>query len=148
MTDEYGEYLYIAALLALGFGIAVHARCAHRKSKMELIKAKKSEDFDALATRIRAQTPGRKPTPSEELLREGRDERELQYASRESEPLTREEKEALQEAIEAKAAELEELYQKLPCGRYKTLALTDLEASVMWIIKELAAYAARSPCSR
>ncbi len=47
--------------------------------------------------------------------------------------------EALYDAIEEKAAELETLYEQLPDGRYKALVLTDLESSVMWIIKELTA---------
>ncbi len=49
------------------------------------------------------------------------------------------EKKTLHDAIKEKAAELAALYEKLPDGRYKALALTDLESSVMWIIKELTA---------
>ncbi|MEJ0050128.1 MAG: hypothetical protein WDN02_02740 [Methylovirgula sp.] len=49
------------------------------------------------------------------------------------------EKKALYDAIKEKAAELEVLYENLPDSRYKAVALNDLEASVMWIIKELTA---------
>jgi hypothetical protein len=47
------------------------------------------------------------------------------------------EKNALLDA--QKSNELEEPYKQVPGSRYKALALTDLEASVMWIIEELAA---------
>jgi hypothetical protein len=50
--------------------------------------------------------------------------------------LTDEEK-ALHDALKAKAAELEALYERVKPGRYKSLAFTDLESSVMWIVKEL-----------
>jgi len=50
--------------------------------------------------------------------------------------LTDDEK-ALHDALKDKAAELEALYAKVKDGRYKSLALTELEASVMWIVKEL-----------
>lgn len=50
--------------------------------------------------------------------------------------LTPEEKE-LHDEIKAKAVELETLYSKVKPGRYNSLAITDLEKSVMWIIKEL-----------
>lgn len=50
--------------------------------------------------------------------------------------LTDDEK-ALHDAIKAKAAELEELFERVKVGRYKALAMTSLEESVMWIIKEL-----------
>jgi hypothetical protein len=43
----------------------------------------------------------------------------------------------LHDAIKAKAAELEELFELVKPGRYKALAMTELEASVMWIVKEL-----------
>ena len=52
--------------------------------------------------------------------------------------LTDDEK-ALHDAIKDKAAELEALYGKLPPGRYNALAITSLEQSVMWIVKELTA---------
>lgn len=52
--------------------------------------------------------------------------------------LTDEEK-ALHDAIKAKAVELEELFDQVKPGRYKSLAFTDLEKSVMWIVKELTA---------
>lgn len=45
----------------------------------------------------------------------------------------------LHDDIKKKAAELEELYERLPTGRYQSLALTDLESSVMWIVKQLTA---------
>lgn len=50
--------------------------------------------------------------------------------------LTDEEK-AVHDEIKAKAEELEALYAKVASGRYNSLALTELELSVMWIIKEL-----------
>jgi hypothetical protein len=51
--------------------------------------------------------------------------------------LTDEEK-ALHDALKQKAAELEALYEKVGCGsRYGSLAMTSLEQSVMWIVKEL-----------
>ncbi|HUN82420.1 MAG TPA: hypothetical protein VMV81_13030, partial [Phycisphaerae bacterium] len=46
---------------------------------------------------------------------------------------------ALHDAIKAKAVEMEDLFGKVKDGRYKSLALTDLEKSVMWIVKELTA---------
>ncbi len=46
---------------------------------------------------------------------------------------------AIHDAIKEKAVELEALYGKVKPGRYNSLALTDLEKSVMWIIKELTA---------
>lgn len=52
--------------------------------------------------------------------------------------LTDEEK-ALHDAIKTKAVELEQLYAQVKSGRYNSLALTSLEESVMWIIKELTA---------
>lgn len=52
--------------------------------------------------------------------------------------LTPEEK-ALHDAIKEKAAELENLFMQVSPGpnRYLSLALTALEASVMWSVKEL-----------
>ncbi len=50
--------------------------------------------------------------------------------------LTDEEK-ALHDALKNKAAELEQLYMKVKPGRYNSLAMTSLEQSVMWIVKEL-----------
>lgn len=44
---------------------------------------------------------------------------------------------ALHDEIKAKAAELEELFEKVKPGRYNALAMTNLELSVMWVIKEL-----------
>lgn len=52
--------------------------------------------------------------------------------------LTPEEK-ALHDAIKDKAVELEQLFLQVKPGRYNSLAITDLEKSVMWIIKELTA---------
>lgn len=55
--------------------------------------------------------------------------------------LTDEEK-ALHDQIKAKAEELESLFNQVKAGtpgRYKSLALTDLESSVMWAVKELTA---------
>ena len=50
--------------------------------------------------------------------------------------LTDDEK-ALHDDLKNKAAELEELYAKVKSGRYNALAVTSLEQSVMWIVKEL-----------
>lgn len=50
--------------------------------------------------------------------------------------LTDEEKKVHDE-IKAKAEELEALYSKVVAGRYNSLAITHLEESVMWIVKEL-----------
>jgi hypothetical protein len=54
--------------------------------------------------------------------------------------LTEDEK-ALHDAIKDKAAELEALFGKVfpSSGRYYALAITSLEQSVMWIVKELTA---------
>lgn len=46
---------------------------------------------------------------------------------------------ALHDTIKEKAVEMEQLYLKVKPGRYNSLAITDLEKSVMWIIKELTA---------
>lgn len=46
---------------------------------------------------------------------------------------------ALHDSIKEKAAELEELFNKVKAGRYNSLAMTSLEQSVMWIVKELTA---------
>lgn len=50
--------------------------------------------------------------------------------------LTDDEK-ALHDEIKTRAAELEVVFEKVKNGRYKSLAMTELETSVMWIIKEL-----------
>lgn len=50
--------------------------------------------------------------------------------------LTNEEKK-LHNAIKAKAAELEQLFEQVKLGRYRSLGLTALEEAVMWTIKEL-----------
>jgi hypothetical protein len=50
--------------------------------------------------------------------------------------LTDEEKD-LHDALKAKAVELEELYAQVKPGRYNALAITALEQSLMWIVKEL-----------
>ena len=50
--------------------------------------------------------------------------------------LTDEEK-ALHDAIKAKAAELETLFEQVKPGRYRSLGITALEESVMWTVKEL-----------
>jgi len=52
--------------------------------------------------------------------------------------LTDEEK-ALHDEIKSKAADLETLLEKVKPGRYNALAITCLEQSVMWIVKELTA---------
>ena len=50
--------------------------------------------------------------------------------------LTDEEK-ALHDALKDKAAELEALFSQVRPGRYNSLAVTALEQSIMWIVKEL-----------
>lgn len=52
--------------------------------------------------------------------------------------LTDDEK-ALHDALKDKAAELETLFSQVKDGRYKSLAFTSLEESIMWIVKELTA---------
>jgi hypothetical protein len=47
------------------------------------------------------------------------------------------EEKALHDAIKDKASELEALFDAVDDGRYKALAITSLEQSVMWIVKEL-----------
>ncbi len=44
---------------------------------------------------------------------------------------------ALHDAIKAKAAQLEALFEQVKPGRYRSLGLTALEESVMWTVKEL-----------
>lgn len=50
-----------------------------------------------------------------------------------------EDEKALHDEIKSKAEELERLYENLHDSRYKSLAITSLEESVMWIIKQLTA---------
>ncbi len=50
--------------------------------------------------------------------------------------LTDDEK-VLHDALKDKASELEALYAQVKPGRYNSLAITALEQSVMWIVKEL-----------
>ncbi|CAB5224444.1 hypothetical protein UFOVP735_80 [uncultured Caudovirales phage] len=50
--------------------------------------------------------------------------------------LTDEEK-ALHDTLKGKAEELEKLFEQVKDGRYKSLAFTSLEQSIMWIVKEL-----------
>lgn len=45
----------------------------------------------------------------------------------------------LHDALKSKAVEMEELFNQVKDGRYKSLALTSLEESIMWIVKELTA---------
>ena len=44
---------------------------------------------------------------------------------------------ALHDEIKGAAAQLEGLFNRVKDGRYKSLAFTSLEQSVMWIVKEL-----------
>lgn len=44
---------------------------------------------------------------------------------------------ALHDSIKEKAAELEALFGQVKPGRYNSLAITALEQSVMWVVKEL-----------
>lgn len=53
-----------------------------------------------------------------------------------------EDEKALHDEIKNKATELEALFDKVKSGqqtRYKSLAITSLEESVMWAVKELTA---------
>lgn len=50
--------------------------------------------------------------------------------------LTDDEK-ALHDEINAKATEMEALFERVKQGRYRALGLTALEESVMWCVKEL-----------
>lgn len=50
--------------------------------------------------------------------------------------LTEDEK-ALHDEIKSKAVEMEALFARVKAGRYNALAMTSLEQSIMWIIKEL-----------
>lgn len=47
----------------------------HREILRQVLSAETEPDFDALAAELRALTARRRQTPSEILLREGRDER-------------------------------------------------------------------------
>lgn len=47
----------------------------HREILRHALSAEVDPDFEDLAARLRKLTQGRKQTPSEQLLREGRDER-------------------------------------------------------------------------
>jgi hypothetical protein len=49
------------------------------------------------------------------------------------------EEKQLHDEIKNKAAELESLFAKVKQGRYNSLAITSLEQSVMWVVKELTA---------
>jgi hypothetical protein len=44
---------------------------------------------------------------------------------------------ALHDELKTKAVELEELFAKVPAGRYSSLAMTSLEQAIMWIVKQL-----------
>jgi hypothetical protein len=44
---------------------------------------------------------------------------------------------SLQDAIKSKAAEMERLFNTVKSGRYRSLAFTALEESVMWAVKEI-----------
>lgn len=47
------------------------------------------------------------------------------------------EEKALHDEIKNKACEMEELIEKVGKGRYQSMAMTDLEKSVMWAVKQL-----------
>lgn len=48
------------------------------------------------------------------------------------------EQKILHDLLKAKAVEMEELFDQVAVsGRYKSLAITSLEESIMWIVKEL-----------
>jgi hypothetical protein len=44
---------------------------------------------------------------------------------------------ALHDAIKSRASELEELFEQVKPGRYRSLGMTALEEAVMWTVKEL-----------
>jgi hypothetical protein len=44
---------------------------------------------------------------------------------------------SLHDALKDKASELENLFGQVKSGRYNSLAITSLEQSIMWIVKEL-----------
>lgn len=44
---------------------------------------------------------------------------------------------SLHDAIKAKAAELEALINQVDAGRYQSLSMTALEASVIWAVKQI-----------
>ena len=48
-----------------------------------------------------------------------------------------EEEKQIHDDIKQKAEELEQLFGKVGAGRYQSLALTSLEESVMWAVKQL-----------
>jgi len=52
---------------------------------------------------------------------------------------------ALHDAIKDKAVELENLFNQIKDGRYKALAFTSLEESIMWIVKQLTAWDSHAP---
>ena len=60
-------------LRAARHGRSVEAE--HREILRHALSAETEPDFDTLAAELRALTRGRPQTPSEQLLREGRDER-------------------------------------------------------------------------
>lgn len=47
------------------------------------------------------------------------------------------EEKQLHDDIKSKAVELEALFEKVGTGRYQSLAMTELELSVMWAVKQL-----------
>lgn len=44
---------------------------------------------------------------------------------------------ALHDEIKQKAVELENLFERVKAGRYRSLGMTALEEAVMWAVKEL-----------
>lgn len=58
--------------------------------------------------------------------------------------LTENEK-VLHDQIKAKAVELEQLFDQVGTGRYASLAMTNLETAVMWIVKELTSTRTAAP---
>ena len=50
--------------------------------------------------------------------------------------LTEEEK-SLHDRLKAKAVELEQIFEEVKPGRYRSLGFTALEESIMWTVKEL-----------
>jgi hypothetical protein len=46
---------------------------------------------------------------------------------------------SLHNALKTKAQELEALIEQVPTGRYRSLAFTALEESIMWAVKQLTA---------
>lgn len=52
-------------------------------------------------------------------------------------PYTSEPERAIKTAIIHKAVEMEALFNQVKQGRYRSLAFTELEAAILWIMREI-----------